>query len=415
MAKHLNLKFELGDGKKLDSYSVHSACELLRTKDLILDPAYQTGVRWKNSQKATLIDSLIQGLDLPKFYFRTVQAGGEERHEVVDGQQRLRSISDFVNNKFRLASGDHKGKTFAQLPSQLRRRITDFELHAVVLTGDRWSDEVIRDLFLRLQMGTPLNPAEKRRALPGEFPKIVAKLASHKLLRVNSNIGESRYAREDAVAKILHLMLSTGRPKIAEAAIRKTYLNHQDLSLTNSKVKKVKDALEYLARSLKDSGSHFRKFNLLSVVTALTDVMSEYALSSKHKAVGDLLLDIEYRRTQNDALPANDPQKNLFLSKLSETARSDRTDHLEWRRDFYASQLIQLRLPMLDKRRAFSSTERGILFRSQNGHCKTCKKKITVSDSHVDHIKPYSKGGLTILANAQLLCITCNTKKGNRD
>jgi hypothetical protein len=405
-------KVELGDGKKLDTYSVHSACDLIKRGDLVLDPAYQTGARWKNSQKANLIDSLIHGLDLPKLYFRTVQAGADEKHEVVDGQQRLRSISEFIDNKFRLTSGQYKGKTFNQLPQQIRRKIQDFELHAIVLTGKRWTDDVIRDLFLRLQMGTPLNPAEKRRALPGEFPIVVASLARHKLFSANTSISKSRYGHEDAVAKILHLVLSNGRPKISAGAIRQTYLDHQAIKATTPQVVAVKNALEYLSKALKDTGQYFRKFNILSVVTALVDLTEEYSITGKHKEVGVLLWEIENRRTANALLAPADPSRDPSLTKLTETSRSDRTDHLEWRKDFYASEIIKLGFARRDKKRAFTSLERGILMCWQGGRCNLCKKSITAKTSHVDHVVPHSRGGTTTLQNAQLLCVPCNTSKG---
>ncbi len=408
-------KVELGDGKKLETFSVHSACDMIDAGELILNPEYQTGSRWKGLQQAKLIDSVVNGLDLPKLYFRTVRKGADDIYEVVDGQQRLRAISEFRKDAFKLKTGEFKGKVFSKLPHQARRRINEFDLHVMILSGERWSDEVIRDLFLRLQMGTPLNPAEKRRALPGNFPIIVAKLASHKLFGSNSSITENRYGYEDAVAKILHLVCSSGRPMIADAAIRKTYLAHKEITETAQQVVAVKKALDYLAKSLKDSGEYFKKFNILSVVTSIVALMEDYSLSEKHKAIGDLLWEIEKMRKKNDELKPGDPARNPILTKLSETARSDRTDHLEWRRDFYTAQFIQLGLTPIDPKRRFSDLERGILVRLQEGQCKKCKCKITAETGQVDHIKPYSKGGMTILENAQLLCESCNKSKGAKE
>jgi len=388
-------KVELGDGKKLETFSVHSACDMIDAKELILNPDYQTGSRWKGPQQAKLIDSVVNGLDLPKLYFRTVRKGADDIYEVVDGQQRLRAISEFRKDGFKLKSGEFKGKLFSKLPHPIRRRINDFDLHIMILSGERWSDEVIRDLFLRLQMGTPLNPAEKRRALPGSFPIIVAKLANHKLFGSHSSITENRYGYEDAVAKILHLVYSPGRPKIADAAIRKTYLANKDITETTQQVAAVKKALDYLAKSLKDSGEYFKKFSILSVVTSIVALMEDYSLSDKHKAIGDLLWDIEKKRKKNDGLKSGDPMRHPVLNKLSETARSDLTEHLEWRRDFYTAQFIQLGLTPIDPKRRFSNLERGILVRLQEGQCKKCNCKITAETGQVDHIKPYSKGGLT--------------------
>ena len=45
--------------------------------------------------------------------------------------------------------------------------------------------------------------------------------------------------------------------------------------------------------------------------------------------------------------------------------------------------------------------------------CKICGKNLDKS-FHGDHIKPFSKGGETLLPNGQALCQNCNLKKGNK-
>ena len=46
--------------------------------------------------------------------------------------------------------------------------------------------------------------------------------------------------------------------------------------------------------------------------------------------------------------------------------------------------------------------------------CALCKNQIhSFDDSTVDHIHPYSKGGKTILTNAQLAHRSCNARKNN--
>ena len=42
--------------------------------------------------------------------------------------------------------------------------------------------------------------------------------------------------------------------------------------------------------------------------------------------------------------------------------------------------------------------------------CQICGNKLN-GKFHADHIVPYSKGGRTILKNAQALCENCNLKK----
>ncbi|MBQ1667404.1 MAG: HNH endonuclease [Prevotella sp.] len=53
---------------------------------------------------------------------------------------------------------------------------------------------------------------------------------------------------------------------------------------------------------------------------------------------------------------------------------------------------------------------------NENGlyECNECHQHFAADELTVDHIKPWSLGGPTVLSNAQLLCRTCNSRKGNR-
>jgi hypothetical protein len=53
-----------------------------------------------------------------------------------------------------------------------------------------------------------------------------------------------------------------------------------------------------------------------------------------------------------------------------------------------------------------------VLMRDGN-KCKICGVTVTGEDIHFDHIKPWSKGGETVLENIQVLCARHNSAKGN--
>src|SRR3954447_4588899 len=89
--------------------TVSSVVRRLEKGEIDLAPEYQRGKVWSRRRQALLIDSMLRGYDLPKFYVRHVESGPEE---VVDGQQRLTAIAAFFADEVPLPkeSGNNAGK-----------------------------------------------------------------------------------------------------------------------------------------------------------------------------------------------------------------------------------------------------------------------------------------------------------------
>jgi len=400
--------------KEVIPMTVAAVMNWLQHETINLNPSYQRDPVWKKEQKVYLIDSIIRDYDLPKLYFLKVN---DDKYDVVDGQQRVRTLSEFLDDEFSLSAsdynGEYAGKKFSQLPPKVKNLINEFELHIVELNGDRWTDEVIRDVFQRLQKGTPLNPAEKRHALTGNIRLVVEDLSSSNLFSKCSQLSSSRFGYEDAAAKILHLILDGEKNGLKAASIAKTYKNYRDLSLTDSRVQELKKAMNFLSKAL-DGNPYFKKYSVISVTTAMVELMKNLSFVGKHEEVAAMLIKIEEDRLNNDKLSSQDPNYNVELSKLTSAARSDRVDHLKWRKTFYINRLKALGLSSKDPVRLFKHTDRSILLQKQNNACAICKSSITAKNSQVDHIHPHSLGGITEIENAQLLCVKCNRSKGKK-
>ena len=62
---------------------------------------------------------------------------------------------------------------------------------------------------------------------------------------------------------------------------------------------------------------------------------------------------------------------------------------------------------------SISLTEiRKMLYSAYNKPCKYCKKKLDVTNMVCDHKHPLSSGGGSFKRNLQMICASCNTKKG---
>ena len=181
-----------------------------------VEAEYQRGKVWSRPQQALLIDSILRGFDVPKIYLRKLPDGSPHLFDVIDGKQRLTAIWGFVTDDFSLLRtdpfpelGDLSGKRWSGLPDNAKDRL-QFSNMTVSKIEDADDDE-IRELFLRLQKGEPLNAAERRNAIAGPVRDFVVEtLAAHPVWP-NTGIRESRFGWHEHAAIILALVLR-GRP-----------------------------------------------------------------------------------------------------------------------------------------------------------------------------------------------------------
>ena len=202
-------------------------------------PEYQREEVWTKYQKQLLIDTIIRTYDIPKFYYIVQQDDPDIIYRIADGQQRTKAIVGFMNDEFPLDvhadkwndTEEIEGKKFSELSADLQQWLHNQTIDVIEMRG--YTDKEEKDVFLRMQLGTPLNAAEKRRGLPGNVPGIVKELSNHKLFKQEGMIkfSHKRFGYEDAVAKIFHQfykgMITTIRPP----DINQTYLDNQDMLL----------------------------------------------------------------------------------------------------------------------------------------------------------------------------------------
>jgi hypothetical protein len=160
---------------------------------LIPQPKYQRNPIWSLGQKCFLIDSLMTGCPIPQVYLniKTEGKGNDKNtvYEVVDGQQRLRSILEFLSEEYPLVATaakaypvseeykPHIGKRYSELPDKLQNAIWDYPISVQEIRG--WDDFDIRAMFRRLNyVNERLNAQELRHSQYfGEFNEAVEQLA----------------------------------------------------------------------------------------------------------------------------------------------------------------------------------------------------------------------------------------------
>lgn len=175
--------------KKFDSrsYSINDFLEWNEKKQLQLSPKFQRKAVWSEDAKSYLMDTIIRGKPIPKIFIRqTLNIENRQSiREVVDGQQRLRTILSFINDGFVISkkhNEEYGGYFFSQLINidpEIQSTILNYELSVDLLVN--LPDKEILDIFSRLNSyAVVLNEQEKINANHFSPFKILVDKLSHK-------------------------------------------------------------------------------------------------------------------------------------------------------------------------------------------------------------------------------------------
>jgi Protein of unknown function DUF262 len=180
-----------------------------------LSPAWQRGPVWSRPKQALLIDSILRGYDVPMIYLRETPPDTAFKYEVVDGQQRLRAIWEFIDGAYHLSNDlDPIGKTevsgvaYAKLPASMRKRIDQFRIVVAFVQSAR--EPEISRLFSRMQMGVRLNPAELRNAVQTPVRHAIDGTAREHPFFKESRIQPARFKRQDYLAHAFSICFHGG-------------------------------------------------------------------------------------------------------------------------------------------------------------------------------------------------------------
>ena len=144
-------------------------------------PEYQREHIWKPHQKSRFIETMLMGLPVPFMFFWQNSDG---RMEVVDGSQRLRTVQEFMNDKFALKDLEvldkANGLKFSDFSETTQLNFSEIGTRVIILDNNT-DAETRTEMFARINTGgTTVNEAEIRRgALLGPFMDLITELAEH--------------------------------------------------------------------------------------------------------------------------------------------------------------------------------------------------------------------------------------------
>lgn len=201
---------------------------------LVLAPEFQRNSIWPRTAKAYLIDTILNDRPIPLLFFQRISSAqtGRPGYSVIDGQQRLRAVFEFLDDRIRLTESDKKksfyNKRFSQLSPELQDSISSYDLVIQELSG--YAQDDIEDIFVRMnKYVVKLSPQELRHARAvGKFNDFVERIGKWGFWRAKRIVSAQQIKRMRAVefAAELTILLIEG-PQDKKSSIDLYYGRYQ--------------------------------------------------------------------------------------------------------------------------------------------------------------------------------------------
>lgn len=242
--------------------------KVFRRRDRYDIPDWQREEVWGRDRKENLIDSILRGWKLPKFYF--VKASGDN-YLVEDGQQRLAAIWEFFSNDLPLSKDSAKefgGRLYKDLPREVTDTFDDFEIEYDLIEDA--TDEQLKEFFQRLQQGMPLTSSEKLNAVHSKLRDFCSSTSKHSFFKQTVAIPNTRYAHFDILAKVATVEIEGLDAALRFDDIEQVFLSQAAFASTSAVAKRVKSALDFLQKAFKNKGSSLRTRTIVQSLITLT-------------------------------------------------------------------------------------------------------------------------------------------------
>lgn len=252
-------------------YDLETLVKRVKSKSIKLNPDYQRRHRWSEEVSSRLIESLLLNIPIPAIFISQDVDVDEEtegevsRYTVIDGQQRLTAIFEFMTGELRLSGleilSEINDSMMKDLPPFLLRRLEERTVKCLRI--DSTIDPQVKyDIFERLNTGSvKLEAQELRNAVArGKFNDAIKELATfdyfRAMLQIPENDAESSpkvKKMEDAELVLRFFSLRNGGYKDSRKVGFKDFLTAQLVkfnALTDKEIKQMKKEFQVCMLSI---------------------------------------------------------------------------------------------------------------------------------------------------------------------
>ena len=355
---------------------------------LVIQPEYQRNYFYQEKggkREQAVIHSLLRGYPIGLLYFNKV---GDDRYEVLDGQQRITSIGRFVTNKFAIKVGGNP-MIFDSLPADQKARLLDTKLLIYICEG---AESEIKEWFQTINIaGVPLNEQELLNAIySGPFVTLARAEFSNSQ---NANLHKWR-------------------------AYIKGNVNRQDFLACALDWVSKGNISDYMSKHRYDDNIDELKTYFNSVIDWVATVFRRDVYREMQGLEWGRLYE-QYHRTPYDPDEVAEQVRRLYDDP-----------YVRNKRGIFEYVLGGCQDPRLLEVRVFDEAVKRAVYARQTaeaqaagvsncplcavGHDANRSRIYEYKEMEADHVTAWSKGGASTPENCQMLCKTHNRAKGNK-
>lgn len=317
---------------------------LLEEKNEIYVPEYQRDFVWDSARQSRLIESIILGLPIPSIF---VAEGADGRLEVVDGSQRIRTLSAFLKGELELQSLEKvtrlNGLRYSDLDESRKRKFGNTAISVIVLS-EAANEDTRNDLFERINKGSDIlrNMETRKGVYRGDFTDFIYKdcspnLQFRRMIKLAKTVRD-RQEYEELILRFFALIDSYPRFVDFSSSVQKAldaYMDQKRVAFDDMEKGKKRVEFERMLNFVADNFEHgFAKRDGQYVSRIFFEAISvgvHFALEKRPGLTLSAKVDVGAWITDKD-----------FKKSISGDYKTHATATLKKRIDFVTERLLQL-------------------------------------------------------------------------